>query len=162
MKKHYRNFSAAVYFTIGDLERYADPELLAERVEFLQKHIRCNKVYLETFRGGHIIERETILNAKEFFAGRGFETAGGITPFAGVGWRFQSFCYTNQEHLAKLKKVVEFTAGIFDEIILDDFFFTNCKCESCIKAKGEKTWSQFRTGLMAEIPGRLWSRPPRR
>ncbi|NLY88889.1 MAG: permease [Firmicutes bacterium] len=151
MKKYYRNFSAAVYFTIGDVERYADPGLLAEKVEFLQKHIRCNKVYLETFRGGHIIAKETILRVKEFFAGRGFETAGGITPFAGEGWRFQSFCYTNQEHLAKLKKVVEFTAGIFDEIILDDFFFTNCKCESCIKAKGEKTWSQFRIGLMEEI-----------
>lgn len=151
MRERYRNFSAAVYFTIRDLERYADPDLLAEKVEFLQEHIKCNKVYLETFRGAHIIEKETILRAKEFFAGRGFATAGGITPFAGEGWRFQSFCYTNQEHLAKLEEVVAFTAGIFDEIILDDFFFTNCKCESCIKAKGEKTWSQFRIELLEKV-----------
>ncbi len=151
VKNQYRNFSAAVYFTIGDVERYADPELLAEKVEFLQKHIKCNKVYLETFRGRHIIDKETILRVKEFFAGRGFTTAGGITPFAGEGWRFQSLCYTNQEHLAKLEEVVAFTAGIFDEIILDDFFFTNCKCASCIRAKGEKTWPEFRTGLLAEV-----------
>jgi hypothetical protein len=151
VKEHYRNFSAAVYFTIRDVERYADPELLAAKVEFLERHVKCNKVYLETFRGGHIIEKETILRVKEFFAGRGFTVAGGITPFAGEGWRFQSFCYTNREHLAKLEKVVAFTAGLFDEIILDDFFFTNCKCESCIKAKGEKTWSEFRTGLLAEV-----------
>lgn len=151
MREYYRNFSAAVFFTIRDVERYADLELLAEKVDFLQKHIRCNKVFLETYRGSHIIDRNTILRVKQFFAGKGFETSGGITPFACEGWRFKSFCYTNQEHLAELKKVVEFTAEIFDEIILDDFFFTNCKCESCIKAKGDKTWPQFRTELMEEI-----------
>jgi len=151
VRRYYRNFSTAVFFTIRDVERYADLELLAEKAGFLQKHIRCNKVFLETFRGSHVIDRDTIWKVKQFFAGRGIETAGAITPFAGRGWRFKSFCYTNQEHLAELKKVVEFTAEIFDEIILDDFYFTNCKCESCIKAKGDKTWPQFRIELMEEI-----------
>jgi hypothetical protein len=55
--------------------------------------------------------------------------------------RFETYCYTNPEHRKKLKEVVEYTARLFDEIILDDFFFTNCKCESCIQAKGEKSWT---------------------
>lgn len=151
MKNCYRNFSTAVYFTVMDVEKCANRELLAEKIAFLQKHIRCHKVYLETYRGSHVIDRDKILKVKEFFAERGIETSGGITPFAGRDWRFQSFCYTNPEHLAELKRVLAFTAELFDEIILDDFFFTNCKCESCIKAKGGKTWTQFRLGLMEEI-----------
>ena len=31
-----------------------------------------------------------------------------------------------------------------DEILFDDFFFTNCKCPLCIEAKGDKSWTQFR------------------
>lgn len=45
---------------------------------------------------------------------------------------------------------MEFTAKHFDEIILDDFFFTNCKCELCINAKGDKSWTRYRLDLMTE------------
>jgi hypothetical protein len=62
--------------------------------------------------------------------------------------RFQTFCYTKPESRKRVKEIAEYTAKLFDEIILDDFFFTNCKCESCIKAKGDKSWSEFRIDLM--------------
>jgi hypothetical protein len=39
---------------------------------------------------------------------------------------------------------------MFDEFILDDFFFTNCKCELCIAAKGDRSWTDFRLDLMKE------------
>ena len=59
---------AAVYFTVGMWKIHG--RVARGKVEFLEKHVKCNKVYLETFRGGHIVEKETILRVKEFFAGR--------------------------------------------------------------------------------------------
>ncbi|HEY8343621.1 MAG TPA: permease [Bacillota bacterium] len=152
MRKGYDNFTVAIFFTIRDTELAADhPELLDEKLNFIEKHLNCTKVYLETYRGNHLIAKEKILKLKDFFTERGYQTSGAITTSVYGNWEFKSFCYTNQEHLAELAEVVRFTAEIFDEIILDDFYFTNCKCESCIKAKGERTWSQFRTDLMKEV-----------
>jgi hypothetical protein len=69
--------------------------------------------------------------------------------------RFETFCYSNPEHRKKVKEIVELTARHFDEIILDDFFFTDCKCELCIKAKGDQSWTDFRLKLMTEAAQNL-------
>ncbi|MGA2799432.1 MAG: hypothetical protein ABSE63_17760, partial [Thermoguttaceae bacterium] len=90
---------------------------------------------------------------------KGIKTAGGIATVRNERNHFQSFCYTTPEDRQKLKEIVEFTARHFDEIILDDFFFTSCKCESCIKAKGERTWTQFRLALMEEVSRNLVIQP---
>jgi hypothetical protein len=48
------------------------------------------------------------------------------------------------------KKLSEFTAKNFDEFILDDFFFTNCKDDGAIKDKGARSWTDYRLQLMTE------------
>jgi hypothetical protein len=63
---------------------------------------------------------------------------------------FETYCYSEPEHRKKLKEVVEFTARNFDEFILDDFFFTNCKSDSAIREKGTRSWTAYRLALMDE------------
>jgi hypothetical protein len=63
---------------------------------------------------------------------------------------FETFCYSNPEHRKKAKEIAELTAKHFDEFILDDFFFTSCKCDLCIKAKGDMSWTDYRLKLMTE------------
>ncbi|MEJ0007613.1 MAG: hypothetical protein WDM77_14920 [Steroidobacteraceae bacterium] len=41
------------------------------------------------------------------------------------------------------------------EIILDDFFFTSCKSEEEIKARGKQTWTQYRIERMREVAREL-------
>jgi hypothetical protein len=48
-----------------------------------------------------------------------------------------------------------FTAQHFDEIILDDFYFSNNKGDDAIAAKGSKSWTQFRTELMDDVSKNL-------
>ena len=43
-----------------------------------------------------------------------------------------------------MRKAVALNAEVFDEFIFDDFYFLNCRCEACIKQKGDRSWSQFR------------------
>ena len=70
-------------------------------------------------------------------ADRGVRTSGGITWTIDEGNRFETFCYSDPKHRAWVKKVIEHTARLFDEIILDDFFFTSCKSDIEIAAKGD-------------------------
>lgn len=91
--------------------------------------------------------------AKDFFIKRGITVSGGITtdaPPDGEGG-FDPLCYTNPDIIKLMTEVSVFTASLFDEIILDDFYFTNCKCPSCIEAKGDMTWAEFRLELMRNV-----------
>lgn len=146
----YNNFKTAIYVTVGDMENIAANPEFEKEFAFIEKHLHLNKVYLETYRGQHLVAKEKVLKVKELFAKKGIQTSGGITTDVSNNWQFLSFCYTNPDHLERLKQIVQYTAEIFDEIILDDFYFTNCKCDSCIKAKGERSWSEFRTEKLRE------------
>ncbi len=147
----YNNFDVAVYCSVREAIGIAEHPELEKEFDFFSKHVQISKVYLETYRGKLLIERDQIIKAKQFFTQKGIRTSGGITTDVSGGWEFKTFCYTNQEQMELLQKVVRFTAELFDEIIFDDFFFTNCKCESCIRAKGNRSWSEFRTELLRKV-----------
>lgn len=162
--ERYKNFTAAIYCPVGDLVRIADLDAFAERFAWIEKHVKVGKVYLETYRHGLTIDRQQMERIRDFFRSRGIETAGGITTDGapdGEGG-FDPLCYTNQDTIKLLTEVSEFTASLFDEIILDDFFFTNCRCPSCIRAKGDRTWTQFRLDLMREISENVIVKPAKR
>ena len=57
---------------------------------------------------------------------------------------------------------MEYTARNFDEIIIDDFFFTSSKTDADIQAKGDKSWTRFRLYLMAEVSRNLLVGPARK
>src|ERR1019366_3907330 len=66
------------------------------------------------------------------------------------------------EHRKKLQEVVEYTAKNFDEIIIDDFFFTSSKSDSDIAAKGNKTWTRYRLDIMADAARNILVGPARK
>jgi hypothetical protein len=156
---NYKNFIASVYARVFEVRQMADLNWLTSRWNEMSRQVKIDKIYLETHRDMQMADKETIVKLKKFFRERGVAVAGGITATVNESNRFQTFCYTNPEHRKKMKEVVEFTAGLFDEIIFDDFFFTNCKCESCIKAKGSKSWTRFRLDLMDEAARTLIIKP---
>ena len=77
------------------------------------------------------------LNWPFVFQSKGLKVAGGITYTMDEGNNFETFCFSNPEHRKKAREIAELTARHFDEFILDDFFFTSCKCDLCIQAKGK-------------------------
>jgi len=146
----YENFSVAVYCRAYETRQMADLNWLDSRWQDITKQVHVDKVYLETHRDLLIVDDDTLNKAKAYFQDRGIRTASGITLTVNERNRFETFCYSNPEHRQKVKEIVEHTARHFDEIILDDFFFTSCKCHLCIAAKGNKTWTQYRLDLLAE------------
>lgn len=159
---HYKNFRTVVYIPAQIAASLTD-EKLASDYAFIEKHIGLDKVYLETHRDDTDVDKEQVLKIKGFLEGKGVEVSGGITTIlpdiegAVPGKRrlFNTVCYTDPAMREKVKQMAEFAAGLFDEVILDDFYFTNCTCAGCIREKGDRDWVTFRRDLMKDVSENL-------
>ena len=159
---HYNNFKTVVYIPAEVAEKFTQ-EKLASDWEWIEKYIGLDKVYLETHRSHVDVKPEQLRMIKDFLESKGVTVSGGITTTIndfegtepGKQRLFGTFCYTDPAMRARLKEISEYTAGMFDEIILDDFYFTNCTCERCIREKGERDWVTFRRELMKDVSENL-------
>jgi hypothetical protein len=151
-----QNFKVAIYFCVTDIEKgLASPAWLEKSFCLLSRYLHVDKLYFETYRNGEWANKEAILFCKNFFEGQGVKVSGGITYVESESDFFHTCCYTRPEERRKVQAAAEFAAGLFDEILLDDFFFTNCKCEACITAKGERSWTEYRLELMRDAARNL-------
>ncbi|MBQ7678515.1 MAG: hypothetical protein IJT34_01510 [Butyrivibrio sp.] len=165
---HFNRFKTVVYIPAQVAAGFTKDKL-AYDYAFLEKYIGLDKVYLETHRGGTDVEQAQLLMIRDYLEEQGVEVSGGITTTiddfegaeAGKQRLFRTFCYTDPAMRGRLKEIVEYTAGIFDEVILDDFYFTNCSCERCIREKGEMDWVSFRRKLMEDVSENLVVKPAR-
>jgi hypothetical protein len=147
---NYKSFKVAVYTRAYEVEKMKDLHWLDSTWSIISSQIKIDKIYLETHRDLLIVPDATLEQAKKFFLDRGIEVGGGITYTVNERNNFETFCYSDPEHRKIVQKIAELTAKHFDDFILDDFFFTNCKNDIEIKAKGTQSWTDYRTRLMTE------------
>lgn len=157
---HYKNFKSVIYCPVHWVVNVKEEEL-EEQLAFYERYVGVDKVYVEPYRSGELASREKLLLLKSFFEKHGIEVAGGFTTTSKWGdipgkeyksqRLFDTYCYTDKDFRAEVQKNIEFTASIFDEIILDDYYFTNCTCDDCIKAKGDRSWQEYRLALMKDV-----------
>ena len=157
----YDNFKVSVYTRAQEVSKMNDPKWLDSTWQVISSQLDVDKIYLETHRDSAIVDAETLDRAIRFFRSKGLEVAGGITYTINEGNFFQTYCYSNPLHREKVKEIMEYTASRFDEVILDDFFFTSCKCELCVNAKGDRGWSDYRLELMTGAARDLIINPAR-
>lgn len=144
----YENFKVSVYTRAYEVQNMTDPAWLDSTWNIISSQMKVDKIYLETHRDLNIVKADDMKRIIKFFKDRGVEVAGGITYTISEANNFQTFCYKNPQERAKAKEIIELTASLFDEIILDDFFFTDCKCDYCVEAKGDRSWTDYRLELM--------------
>ena len=126
------------------------------------------KVYVESFRSNYTAPYETLAHARDRFRAAGLEVSGCVTTTIvgkkSTGWDLIS-CYTDRPTQMKLQEIFEYTAGLFDEIMIDDFWFTDCKCNECDFARNAKTvtiggetfpvngdtWEDYHCELMVQL-----------
>lgn len=155
----YRHFRVATYIYAYDIAKMSNEEIQRNIDRFCSK-IHLDKIYIENHRGICDIPVERLREVKALFEKNGIETAGGITYTQLVnGIRkpayFDTYCYTDPAHRADNLRVAKELAEVFDEMILDDFFFTACRCEMCIQAKGKRSWKEYRLKLMEDYSREL-------
>jgi len=157
---NYTNFSVAVYIPINVVQSFDQPQKLQADWDCIHRQLKVDKVYIEVQRDRRLLSDEQAERVKKFFLDHGVQVAGGMALSDGnIGGQFQSFCYTDPQDRAFIKRAAVLAARHFDEVIQDDFFFVSRKNDSDIAAKGEKTWTQFRLELMADAAENLLVKP---
>lgn len=160
--KAYESFKVSIYVRAYEVDKMKDIHWLDSTWNVISQQLEVGKIYLETHRDLLVVEDATLEQAKKFFHDRGIETAGGITYTINEANSFETFCYSNPEHRKMVQKIAEHTAKHFDEFILDDFFFTSCKSDIEIKAKGMQSWTDYRLKLMTEAGRDLVLKPAKK
>ncbi len=170
LARKYRNIHKySTLFTAQDVKNYLSKEEgLRNAVEWCRK-TGVLKVYIESYRDGYQADRDTLINARDYFKKEGFEVCGCVTTTKigkpTTGWGNVISCYTDKESQKRIKAIFEYTAGIFDEIMIDDFWFTDCTCAECDAARkakivtiGDKqypvsgdSWEDYRRELMYNL-----------
>ncbi|MBR5519711.1 MAG: hypothetical protein IKU55_03235 [Clostridia bacterium] len=149
MNRNYDTFQLSIFLTTQELEHiFSDPQIAERELAILEKYLRVGKVYAEFFRERET-DRKLLLTARDFFRARGIEVATGIMPVSGaLASTGQGMCYADPKIAALYDDMLTFAAAEFDEIIVDDFFATDCTCDVCRAAKGDRTWDEYRMEMM--------------
>jgi hypothetical protein len=156
-------------FTAQDVRKFLSTrEGLAQAASWC-KHNGITKVYIETFRGNYRADKDVLLEAKALFQRERIIVSGCVTTTQvgkpSTGWKENISCYTDVPTQEKLQSIFEFTAGLFDEVMIDDFWFTDCACPDCDAARRAKTvsiggakypvsgdtWEDYRCELMTRV-----------
>jgi hypothetical protein len=159
---NYKSFKVSVYTRAYEVEKMKDLHWLDSTWNIISSQVKVDKIYLETHRDLLIVPGQTLEQARKFFIDKGLEVGGGITYTINEANSFETFCYSNPEHRKIVREIAEHTARYFDDFILDDFFFTSCKSDIEIKAKGTKSWTQYRTQLMTQAAQELVIQPAKK
>ena len=154
----FKNFRLAGYVYAYYLDK-ATPEKIQADLDFYKQYVPLEKVYLETHRALVDIPEDKMRAFIKVFRDNGLEVSGGITTTVKVGEAkpaiYDTFCFSDPAHRQELLRIVRYTASLFDEFILDDFFFASCKCEMCIREKGKRSWARFKLDQMEEFSHEL-------
>jgi len=167
-KSQRRVHQFSTLFTAQDVrDRLSTEEGIRAAMDWCRK-TAVTKVYIESFRDGYQAEREALERARERFRAAGFQVSGCVTTTRvgkpTTGWKPLS-CYTDKATQDRLQAIFEYTAGLFDEIMIDDFWFTDCTCTECEQARRSKTvkigersyavggdtWEDYRSELMVRL-----------
>ncbi len=157
-----KNFFYSLFFTAFDTRDYG-PDI--HRFMRIFSPLNIKKVYLESYRDGYTVPVEILEKAAEDLKKYGVEAAGAVTPthFSDKQKYNENpsptGCFLDREGNRKMKKVFELTAFVFNEIIVDDWFFTVCRCPACKKSKGKKSWEEFRAKTIQDAAKKYMINP---
>ena len=139
------HIKTALFCTSDDVDRLlTKPEDRKATLAYFAP-LRLAKIYLEEARG----EPAAVATLREIAAdlkARGLEVSGAVVPAGEHG----PLCYNDPKDMAMLEGRVRVLAQVFDEIIVDDWLFTTCTCAKCLAGRGNDSWADYRSRLVAE------------
>jgi len=145
------------YVTSRQVEQLATNQDVRTKALLTIRHMGITKLYLEVYRGGHVVSPEHLIFTRDWLKDMNVEVVGGIATVPGgdfgvrqkgpLGW----FNWQNEKTQRDLEKIIRMAAGVFDALIVDDFLCTGDVSNESIAAKGERSWGQYRRELLTEL-----------
>ncbi len=155
----------ASYVTSHHVEQLATDEAVRTRAWETIRRMGLTKIYLEVYRGGHVVSSEHLIFVRDWLRGKGIEVVGGIATTPGrdfgvrqkgpLGW----FNWQNEKTQRDLEDVMRMAANIFDTFIIDDFFCTGDISDESRTAKGDRSWGEYRRALLTDVARSIFVGP---
>jgi hypothetical protein len=153
---HYKSFTVSTYMVQGTVQSIINGNQdLAQTWVNLTRNLKIDKIYIEVMRNHTLVDESGLEKIKKFFQDQGVQVCGGLAFSVSEANGYQGFDYADLENREFAKKAVELAARHFDEILLDDYYFFDRKTDLDIKAKGRKSWTQYRLDTMREATRNL-------
>ncbi len=157
---NYKSFTVSTYAIQGTVRSLMSGELdAAESWATLTRNLKVDKIYIEVMRNHTLVDEAGLEKLKKFYQDKGVEVCGGLAYSVSEANGYQGFDYADPENREFAKKAAEMAARHFDEILLDDYFFFDRKTDYDIKAKGKKSWTQYRLETMRDVAENLIVKP---
>ncbi len=140
-------------FTAQDVRDHLSTPAGREQALGFCRRMGITKVYLEVFRG-YQANADTLKTSRDFFRRAGLQVSGCVTTvhFGKISsGRPIWVCFTSHKTQERLAQIFQYAASMFNEIMIDDFFCTDCDCAECAAAKGSMCWRQYRDKLMVDV-----------
>ncbi len=167
-KTRVNDLRLSIYITAHAVNNLLATEAGMREAISLFRTTGATKAYVEVYRGGLVIEKSLLEKVRNKFLENGIEVVGGIATVPGLdfgvkqegqlGW----FNWQNPKTQNDLKKVVEMSAEVFDEFIVDDFLCTADTSDESKVAKGDKSWSQYRRELLTRLSKEIFIEPAKK
>lgn len=155
-RSHYKSFVVSTYATQGTVQGLLNGSLnRAESWSTLTRRLKIDKIYLDVMRNHTLVDEAGLEELKKFYQARGVQVCGGLAYSISEANGYQGFDYANPENREFATKAVELAARHFDEILLDDYYFFDRKTDHDIKAKGDRSWTEYRLETMREVTQNL-------
>ena len=164
---HKNDLRFSTYITVDAVQTCLNDADGRREALSVMKSLGITKAFIETYRGGRVADEELLITVRDFFTSNGIDVIGGIATVPGkdfgvrqeaqLGW----FNFQHPKTQQDLEKVVRLTARVFDEMIIDDFLCSADTSEISNKARGEKSWSQYRMDLLTDLSENLFIKTAR-
>lgn len=157
----------STYVTAHSVQQLATEEASRERALPVLRGLGISKVYLEVYRSGLVVPKDSLERVRDFFVTHGYPVAAGIATVPGEGFGVQAnrgltwFNWQNPKTQRDLMAVVRTAAGVFDEFIVDDFLCTGDTSPESDEARAGRSWSEYRRDLLTRLSTEVFIQPAR-
>lgn len=149
--------SISVFATAPDIREHLATPALRERTAAALRPFRITRIFLQGRLEDDSIPASQMREIRDDLTARGFQTAGGLDFLPGkqfgvrhngkLNWMNFESAKTREDLAAFVRE----HAPLFEEIILDDSFCTEDSSPASVKARGHRTWGQYRQDLLVRV-----------
>ena len=141
---HWDHIKVAIFFTSDDVKNLLwTPEERTATLAYFAP-LRFTKVYLEN-RNAEAGAAAHLREIADDLKAHGIQASGAVVP-ADRG----PLSYNEPKDMELLEGRVRILAQVFDEIIVDDWLFTTSTSAKSVAERGDQSWADYRSKLVAE------------
>lgn len=147
----------SVFATAPDIREHLATPAARERTAAALRPFRITRIFLQGRLEDDSIPAAEMREIRDDLATRGFQTAGGLDFLPGKQFgarhngKLNWMNYESAKTRADLAAFFREQAPVFEEIILDDSFCTEDSSPVSVKARGNRTWAQYRQDLLVRV-----------